>query len=369
MRGRFVVFILIFQSILFATHAFVYRTWTAFQGTADSPGISILAWVTVALSVSFTAASLLAFRYGNAMVRVFYKLAAAWLGIFCFLFLAAIVCWGVLGVGALFGWHVNKQLWAEILFGAAFAASVYGMVNASWTRVKRIRVKLPNLPEKWRGRVAALVSDLHLGHVREAGFTRRIAGLIRRYNPAAVFIAGDLYDGTAGDVNTLAAPLAGIDAPMGTYFVTGNHEGFQPRAHYLEAIRRAGVRVLHNEKVTIDGLQLVGVNYADSTHEERFRSVLRGVKLDRRSASVLLTHVPGKLNVAEEAGIGLQLSGHTHGGQFFPFTWITERVWGAFTYGLKRFGKLLVYTSSGAGTWGPPLRIGTNPEIVLIEFV
>jgi hypothetical protein len=369
MRGRFVVFILIFQSILFAAHAFVYKTWMTFQGTASSPGISPLAWATVALSVSFTAASLLAFRWDNILVRVFYKVAAAWLGIVCFLFLAAIVCWGLAGGAAISGRQVDGKLWSGIFFGVAAAVSIYGMVNASLTRVKRIRVALPNLPEKWRGRVAALVSDMHLGHVREAGFTRRIARLIQRYNPAAVFIAGDLYDGTAADVNRLAAPLAGIDAPMGTYFVTGNHEGFQPRARYLEAVRRAGVRVLHNEKVTIEGLQLVGVNYADSRQEEHFRSVLRGLKLDRGSASVLLTHVPDKLKVAEEAGIGLQLSGHTHGGQFFPFTWITERVWGAFTYGLKRFGKLLVYTSSGAGTWGPPLRIGTNPEIVLIEFV
>src|ERR1700683_5555746 len=135
MGGRFVVFILIFQSILFASHAFVYKTWTAFQGAADSAGISPLAWATIALSLSFTAASLLAFHYGNAAVRVFYKLAAAWLGIFCFLFLAAIACWGALGAGASFGGHADRPLVAEILFGAALAASVYGMVNASWTRV------------------------------------------------------------------------------------------------------------------------------------------------------------------------------------------------------------------------------------------
>jgi hypothetical protein len=82
----------------------------------------------------------------------------------------------------------------------------------------------------------------------------------------------------------------------------------------------------------------------------------------------LLSHSPRALPIAEDAGISLQLSGHTHGGQIFPFTWFTERIFGEYTYGLKRFGELMVYTSSGAGTWGPPMRVGTQPEIVLIQF-
>ena len=98
------------------------------------------------------------------------------------------------------------------------------------------------------------------------------------------------------------------------------------------------------------------------------RSILRRAELDRERASILLTHAPSGLPIAEEEGISLQLSGHTHGGQIFPFTWIVSRVWGQFTYGLKRLGNLLVYTSSGTGTWGPPMRVGTKPEIVLIEF-
>jgi predicted MPP superfamily phosphohydrolase len=90
--------------------------------------------------------------------------------------------------------------------------------------------------------------------------------------------------------------------------------------------------------------------------------------VDRNRASVLLSHAPHELAIAEKAGISLQLSGHTHGGQIFPFTWFTERIFGKYTYGLERFGDLMVYTSSGAGTWGPPMRVGTRPEIVLIQF-
>ncbi len=100
----------------------------------------------------------------------------------------------------------------------------------------------------------------------------------------------------------------------------------------------------------------------------RFRAALRATAVDRTRASILLTHAPDRLSITEEEGFSLQLSGHTHGGQFFPFTWITSRLYGKFVYGLQRLGNLLVYTSYGAGTWGPPLRVGTSPEIVLLQF-
>ena len=92
------------------------------------------------------------------------------------------------------------------------------------------------------------------------------------------------------------------------------------------------------------------------------------MQFDPSQSSILLNHMPSRMSIVEQAGVSLMLSGHTHGGQVFPFTWITRRVFGRYTYGLHLFGKLQVYTSYGAGTWGPPMRVGTHPEIVLIEF-
>jgi uncharacterized protein len=229
-------------------------------------------------------------------------------------------------------------------------------------------VKLPNLPESWRGRTAALVSDTHLGHVRNRGFIRRIVAKLGRLAPDIVFVAGDLYDGTAADVGRLAEPLAKLSPPFGTYFVAGNHEEFSDHTKYLETVRTAGVRVLNNEKIVLDGLQLLGVHYRDGARPERLRPILRHAAVVRERASILLNHGPHLLEIAEEEGISLQLSGHTHGGQFFPYTRIVSRIYGAYAYGLQRFGSMLVYTSCGAGTWGPPVRVGTSPEIVQIRF-
>ena len=130
----------------------------------------------------------------------------------------------------------------------------------------------------------------------------------------------------------------------------------------------AGVRVLRNEKVEAAGLQIIGVPYRNASRKSHFASVLRSMGLDRERASILLTHAPDHPQVAEAAGISLQLSGHTHLGQFIPWSWMARRIYRQFVYGLSRIGKMQVFTSSGAGTWGPPLRLGSNPEIVVLEF-
>jgi predicted MPP superfamily phosphohydrolase len=236
-------------------------------------------------------------------------------------------------------------------------------------RITRTTVHLADLPAAWRGRRAALVSDLHLGHVRSGSFLRRIIAKILKEEPDAVFIAGDLFDGTAIDPHKVAEPLKQLAAaPHGAFFVAGNHEQFSNDGKYLKAVASTGVRVLSNEKVDIDGLQIIGVPYLHATEPRHLSSVLHSIGVDRHRASILLTHAPDHPEVAEAAGVSLQLSGHTHSGQFVPWIWVARRVYKQFAYGLSQIGRMFVFTSSGAGTWGPPLRLGSNPEIVLIEF-
>jgi uncharacterized protein len=367
-RTRIAVIVIVLQSLLFFAHWFVYETWAGFWGVPDPSAPSKPEIAMALLSVTFVAASFLSFRYSNSVVRFFYLISAIWLGILCFCFFAACSCQILYSAVRLGGIHLARRPLAVVFFSLAMLASLYGIINAAWTRVRRITIELPNLPESWRGRVAALLSDTHLGNVRGHGFARKIAKVVNRARPDIVLIAGDLYDGTAADVNRLAAPWAKLSAPLGAYFVTGNHEEFSDRNKYFDALRRVGIRVLHNEKVSVDGLQFIGVHYREAANPERFRAILREASLCRNEASVLLTHAPNRLSIPEEEGVSLQVSGHTHGGQFFPFTLIASRVYGGYATGLNLWGSLKVYTSSGAGTWGPPLRVGTNPEVVLIQF-
>ena len=367
-QRRLIGFIVIFQSVLFLAHLLLYETWTFSSAGKYSPGAPWIRLVLGLLSVSFVAASLLAFRYTNAALRAFYRAAAVWVGLLTFLFFAAISSWIIFGLARLAGLDVNFHRTVELLFFVAAMAGLYGVFNASWTRITRTTVRLANLPAVWRGRRAALISDVHLGHVRNGSFLRRMVAKILKEEPDAIFIAGDLYDGTAIDAGRAAEPLNKLTAPQGVYFVAGNHEQFGDDGKYLRAIAAAGVRVLSNEKVEVDGLQIIGVPWRNATQDGQFASVLHGIRLDRDRASILLTHAPDHPEIAEAAGVSLQLSGHTHLGQFIPWSWMARRIYRQFVYGLSRIGKMQVFTSSGAGTWGPPLRLGSNPEIVMLEF-
>jgi predicted MPP superfamily phosphohydrolase len=320
------------------------------------------------LAVSFVSASLFAHRFDNVLVRAFYKVSAVWLGMLSFLLAGAFASWTFFAAGLLARRHPDFRFLAEICLGVAAAVGAYGVVNSNWMRITRETVQLENLPETWQGRKAALISDLHLGHVRNGAFLRRTVAKIMREEPDVIFIAGDLYDGTAIDEYAAAEPLRELAAPHGVYFVAGNHDQFGGDEKYVDAVSAAGVRVLHNEKVEVDGLQILGVPYGHASNPKRFAATLEALGPDRKRASILLTHAPDFPQLAETAGVSLQLSGHTHRGQFIPWSWMARRVYRQFLYGLSRIGQMQVFTSSGAGTWGPPLRVGSNPEFVMLEF-
>lgn len=364
-RKAIVTFIAVVQLILLLAHYFLYQTWTFRHVPAHSGWLEAVVGL---LSISFVAASVLAFSYTSAPVRAFYKAAAVWMGFLSFLLLAALLAWVLLGMSTLAGIAVNFHRTVEVLFSVAIALGLYGVWNASWTRITRARVKLENLPDTWRGRKAALISDVHLGHVRNRNFLQRLIAKVLNEEPDLIFIAGDLFDGTAIDAHKAAEPLSQLTAPHGVYFVAGNHEQFGDDTKYLSAIAATGVRVLKSESVNVDGLQIVGVPYRDAATNGGLKSVMRRVPLDRQRASILLTHAPDDPATAEALGFSLQLSGHTHLGQFIPWSWMARRIYRQFVYGLSRIGRMQVFTSSGVGTWGPPLRLGSNPEIVMLEF-
>jgi len=364
--------IIFIQSILLSAHWFLYRTAIFFCGAPGPAGGQVLRASLLVLAFSFVVATLLGFYFSNVLVAVLYRVSAIWLGFLNFLFFGAIFCWLAWWALQLTGLDPNaaehRPLLGWIFLGLSIGIGVFGLINARLVRVRRISVLLPNLPPSWRGRAALLASDLHLGQLNALRFSRRMVSLIARLNPDVVLIAGDFFDGVKVDPDRLAAPFKQLSPPFGIYFATGNHDEFGDTRHFLAALQGAGVRVLSSEKVLVDGLQILGVPYHDTTLPIRLRATLESLRIDRSSASILLNHVPNRLPIVEEAGISLQLSGHTHGGQFAPFTWLTRRIFGPFTYGLHSFGALQVYTSYGAGTWGPPMRVGTQPEVVMITF-
>jgi hypothetical protein len=366
-----VVGILLVQAFLLLAHWFIYHTWIAFWPLGPAAALRLGAALLL-LAFSFIIAALLSYRFSNPLVALIYKIAAVWLGFLNYIFWAACLSWLAWFAMLLSGLHANPAHVRPLIFAAlcalAVVTGIYGLLNARRIRIRRVAVKLPNLPASWRGRTALVLSDLHLGNVNGLRFCRRMTAMASRLRPDIAFLPGDIFDGMKTDPDRLAAPFKELRPPLGVYFSTGNHEEYGDEAHGLEALNRVGVRALMNEKETVDGLIIAGVTYSDSTYPIRLRATLEGLSLEPAQASILLNHMPSRLPIVEQAGVSLQISGHTHCGQLFPYTWFTRRVFGKFTYGLQRFGALQVYTSSGAGTWGPPMRVGTSAEMVLLRF-
>jgi predicted MPP superfamily phosphohydrolase len=359
------IFILIVLTILLSVNAFVCATLGHFFGQPDW-----LLWQAVPanLPVAFVLTTIVGFRHSNPLLRLVYAVSAAWLGLLNFAFFAAAACWIFAGIA----WCIHETLpnfqLASFLFGAAIIATAYGLINASWLRVTRVTIPLPHLPPAWQGRSVALITDLHLGNLAGPRFLRRVVARLRSLQPEAVFISGDMFDGSTVALDRLMTEWQGFSTPRGIYFVTGNHDEFAERGIYLEAVKRAGIHLLNNEKVSLEGLQIVGVHDSEAGDSNQLRAILSQAELDHHAPSILLAHRPVNLAIPVEAGISLQLSGHTHGGQVWPWNLLVSRIYGRFAYGLQRLKNMWVYTSNGAGTWGPPLRVGTKSEIVLIRL-
>ncbi len=369
--------ILVIQVILLLAHWFVYSTCIAFWPGLAPATVADLRVAMLVLAFSFVTASLLSFRFSNSAVRLFYWAAAVWLGFLNFLFWASCAVW--LAWFALRISHLTanpaviRSPLAAAIYAIAALTAIYGLINARIVCTRRVALHITDLPASWHGRRAVLLSDLHLGPINSVRFCRRLVALASSFHPDVVFLPGDLFDGTKGDLDQLLAPFSDLSPPLGIFFSTGNHEEFTSPARYIEAVTRAGIRVLANEQVVIDGLRIAGVLYHDSSSPLHMKAALssmrpNGPESDQNQPGILLNHAPTRLPIVEQAGFSLQLSGHTHGGQFVPYTWITRRVYGRFTRGLHRFGTLQVYTSTGAGTWGPPMRVGARPEIVFLTF-
>lgn len=360
----FIAVLGVYQLLLFFVHAVVYQTLVAAFGWTWAP----LGWIFALLSLFFVTASFLTYRFCNGPVKWYYRFSAYWFGLIHFLFIGGAAFFFLEYAIYRHGGYVAPTFLGIICFGIMFLIHSYATWQTQLPKFTRVTIKLPHLPDFWKNKKVIFVSDVHLGAVWGKNFSQKVVTKIKSESPDAVFIGGDIFDGVKCHAKSLLDPFISLRPPEGIYYVSGNHEYIEDTDQLLGSVRDAGLRILKNEMIDLRGIQLVGVDWKDTQHADTFEKVLKEMAIDPNKPSILLRHEPSHLPVAEKAGISLELSGHTHAGQIFPLSYITHRVYRGFDYGLKKLGNMWVYTSSGVGTWGPPLRFGTKAEILLISF-
>ncbi|MGB5372389.1 MAG: metallophosphoesterase [Polyangiales bacterium] len=381
--GRILIFFSVIVGLTLGTH---YYLWARLirDPMWPSPWRQVATVVLVLLALSIPA-SMLAWRTLPRHVAI----PVSWVGYVWMgsMFVLLVLLWG--GEVARWSWvkyasfaSVNggrREFLAQLLAGGAGA---FGLALSGWgvwsairpVEVKRVAVRLKKLPGALNGLRLVQLTDMHIGLTIGRDFVEDVVRKVNALEPDIVAITGDLIDGSVDDLGSAVAPLGKIRAKLGTYFVTGNHEYYSGADPWLAFLQGLGIKALRNEHVELskngETIHLAGV---DDWSARRFGNG-HGADMARAMAGrdankpvVLLAHQPVQFDEAREHGVDLQISGHTHGGQIFPFGLLT-RLAQPFVSGLHRRGDSQIYVSSGTGYWGPPMRIAAPAEITLIEL-
>lgn len=351
---QYIAFYSIFFGILWAMHLYVGLRMGRLFG-CQSTWLLIAAGTIAALS--FPAFSLLEKFSPTTVSMVLYVGASIWLGL-VFVLLSILLVYEIVR----FCIPLQPQASACAMAAIAVALCAYGIINALFLTVKTVEIPLPGLQQPLK---VVQLSDMHVGTLHNAGFLTRIVNKTNALSPDLVLITGDMFDGIGPVNRKTVEPLKSLRAKA--YFVMGNHERYGDMAAIQSLLTAAGVETLRNRIVDFRGVQIVGVDAA-LRDGEKDNPVVGRLPIDRTRPSILMFHVPVGMDDAVKAGISLQLSGHTHNGQLFPFTLFAKMLYPQ-VQGLYTIGGMKLYVSPGTGTWGPPLRIGSSNEITLINLV
>lgn len=366
--STFIPIVTLILLVFFGAHYGIYSFLTHFFAIFSSHR-AVTAWVLALLSISFFGSMFLAHLADNAFSRGLYFTSGVWMGTFLNIVLAMLATGIILLIARPFSFQVNGSIVAGTFLAVALAASIYGVWNAMHPRIQNISVTIPGLPETWKGKKIVQISDVHLGHVYRESFLEKVVEKINAQDPKLVVITGDLFDGMDGGLINLVKPLDDLNAEDGVLFIDGNHETYLGTQRTLDILQQTKVRILRDETIDVDGLSFIGIMYPERGERKSVVDILRKLQAGfLGKPNVLLYHAPSMIEDVAKEGVNLQLSGHTHRGQQFPFQFVTHKVHKGYDYGLYRIGDYTLYTSSGVGTWGPTMRIGTQSEIVVITL-
>ena len=357
----------------------------------DALGIAL--WIVLALSATLMPMGLVARRITKPpLSNVLTWMGLLCMGLFSSLLVLTVLREVVLVVARVFDWVwpevISMELLrtdtAEALPVVALLVTLLGFWNARRTAtVVNIDVPIVNLPEALQGFTVAQISDIHVGPTIKTKYLQRIVTKVNGLNANLIAITGDLVDGSVKDLGHHIAPLSQLTSTHGTFFVTGNHEYYSGAQSWIDALRALGVQVLMNEHVVVHhsiddqdpetalmvvaGVTDFSAHHFDEAHRSDPHKAMANAP-DHAVFKILLAHQPRSAQAAADAGFDLQLSGHTHGGQFWPWNHFVP-LQQPFTAGLHKLQELWVYTSRGTGYWGPPKRFGAPSEITHLRLV
>ena len=339
------MFFITFLAIYFGGN--FYILWRIF-GLMGIRRRFVFAVILLTLSFSFLGAVILERRFGNALTKLLYTLAAHWMGI-ALILLSCLVLYEIIN----FFSKIPRPYGGSAVLLVAALVSIYAMINA-----RTLHIAVVDIPATIDMDIVQL-SDIHLGSVG-SDLVAPVVEKTNSLNPDVVVITGDLVDSHHRLDREALSRLNDLKSPV--FFVLGNHERYAGLTNVMTLLETTKIKTLRNESVDFGPLQIIGID-----DENDVSNLLRQIKIDPAKFTVLLYHRPKGVEAASEAGVDLMLTGHTHSGQIFPFNFYVRALFG-YIRGLYKHEKMYLYVSPGTGTWGPRMRLGSKSEITLLKL-
>jgi predicted MPP superfamily phosphohydrolase len=345
------VFLIFIFLILFGMHYYVLAKILGFFVNTNKIWLYALI-----LAAMYPLASIIDRTSHSGATIALYYAASVWIGIVFLAFFTILIFEAINIVYPVF----DRLIFAGIIIGIIVLVTIISVASAAQIKVKEVQID-----NFGKDMTVVQLSDVHIGTIKNTAFLNRVVKKTNSLNPDIVVITGDLLDGS-GKLNLdVLEPLNEINAPV--YMIMGNHEFYEGEDRVIKLLNKTNVTVLRNDSVTVKGIEIIGLDYSEN--KTYVSKELEKIKINDSKPSILLNHVPIGYIDAKNAGIDLQLSGHTHAGQIFPFTLLVRAAFpkyrGLYTFEDSNFA---LYVSQGTGTWGPPMRLGSTGEITLLHL-
>lgn len=288
-------------------------------------------------------------------------------GFVFYLFIGA----GILSLILMYGFITKTDIPSSVsilILCLSLLLGVVGFIQARIIRITHYQTPLENISSTWEGKRAVLVSDTHFSPINRRRFSEKVVRTIMAQSPDFVLHAGDFFDGPMIPLVPITTPWKTLSEKVPVFYAPGNHEEYGDYNAFISSLKESGVLVLEDTMTLYDGVQIAGLRYRAQGKSETTETVLKEMGLDKTIPTILINHPPLFQKEAIKEGVGLMVSGHTHRGQFWPLNYIVRSIYGRYTYGMQIDGSLKTITTSGVGTFGPPLRLFNTPEIVVMTF-
>lgn len=349
MRIKFFLFFVLFLLLYVGFNAYVIFRIGGLLGAKRSMLYALAVVATVSLPFALYIERILP----SFLSKVLYMMSTLWMGILLFL-LSLLLVYEVINP------FYTVPYAGIILIILAVALSIVAIINARGFVVKEVEIPIKKLKKD----VAIVhLSDIHLGSIRNSDFLKKIVEKTHELDPDIVMITGDMVDARARIDKGMFRAFDRLRAQV--YFVAGNHEVYEQKDIIYEFFNDSKIQSLKNEVVEHEGIQIIGIEF--SQDKEYLGNELAKLQLDQTKPAVLMLHVPEGMVHAKKVGVDLQLAGHTHSGQIFPFNFLVKLGFKHLN-GLYDFGGMYLYVSPGTGTWGPYMRLGSRNEITLLKL-